>query len=92
MNNLIGKEIKIGIINKTPDPLKNGTMAYFENKGIYIHLFNRWVKYRWYHKLLGFKPKTYGLIKDIDTSEFSKGDVLYVSRSKPGALTTNPNE
>ena len=31
-------------------------------------------------------------IKDIDTSAFSKGDVLYISKSKPGELTTNPNE
>ena len=92
MNDLIGRELAIRIINKTPDPLKYGTMAYFENKGIYIYLFNRWVKYRWYHKLLGFKPKTYGVIKDSDTSEFKHDDILYISKSKPRALTTNPNE
>ena len=33
-----------------------------------------------------------GLINNVDTSAFKVGQELYISKSKPGELTTNPNE
>ena len=84
-------EIKMPAINKAPDPIQNGRLVYIEKTELHIYLRGKFRKYRWYHRFIK-KPVQVGIIKEIDTSAFKVGQELYISRSKPGELTTNPNE
>lgn len=62
--------------------------------------FTRYNQLPWWKKVICFFWRPYkrrfidikGFACDIDTAEFSKGDVLYISKSKPGELTTNLNK
>ncbi len=79
-------EIVLKVINKTDSNISGA--AYITSKAQYVRIFGKLIKYKWYHKLIGLKPITYGHVKGVDTSAFSEGDVLYISPDKPGCFTT----
>lgn len=69
-------EIKMPIINNTPEEIKRGQLAYIETKLLHVFVFGKFRKYRWYHKFFFKKPIEVGLVNGINTSEFKKGDTL----------------
>lgn len=78
-------EIRMPVINNSPDEIKKGMPCYIEKK-LHIYLFGKFRKYRWYHKLFFKPPATVGHIKNIDTSQFHEGD-LYLDPNNPGGFT-----
>ena len=89
MGRLIGKKL-IGIaINNSPSDIQDGTLVCIDKRGAYVRIFNKWVPYRWYHKLIGLKPRHFDTVSGIDTSDWKEGDNLYVSLDCPGGYVTS---
>ncbi len=64
-------------------------------------IYTRYNALPWYKKALCFFSRAYRLkfidckgfkISGIDTSAFKVGQKLYISKSKPGEFTTNPDK
>lgn len=76
------------VINDTPKDIQEGSLVYIDKKGAYVRMFNKWIKYKWYHKLIGLKPKVLDTVSKIDASKFKVGDDIYLYLGEHGALTT----
>ena len=107
MNDLIGKEILHKCKLTKGQKIKDGSLVkfakmskvrmYLARYGLMLPIVELANPENWSdfpigiianNKLLVFAHT----IKGIDTSAFKVGQELYVSKSKPGELTTNPNE
>jgi len=90
--------IIIPIVNNTPEPIPNGKAVYFNETTNTIEMCNgeepvlQIGRYEprpnWFRRLFRLKQLYRYVVKDLNTSQFKKGDKVYLDPDNPGALIT----
>lgn len=84
MNNL---QLSIPVFGSEPEGIKTGQLVYIDTSRLYVFVWGKFRKYRWYHRLIFRKPIEVGIVKGVDTSKFKGDERLYLDLNIPGGMT-----